>query len=114
MEPLPEEPYYVLYTSGMSALPMTLDNLPYGGKKYDYLRRAELLCYLPAGWPVAAAGTDADADEAVAAGLLTVVSAVVVPVVALPQAVSTVSRLRAARGRRGIRAFMQPTFRAVV
>ena len=64
MEPLPAEPYYVLYTSGMSALPMTLDNLPHGGKKYDYLRRAELLCYLPAGWPVAAAGTSADADEA--------------------------------------------------
>ena len=56
---------------------------------------------------------DADADEVVAAGLLTVLSAAVVPGAALPQAVSTVSRLRAARGRRGIRAFMQPTFRAV-
>ena len=44
--------------------------------------------------------------------LLGAVSAVVAPVVALPHAVRTVSRPRAARGRKGVRIFMQPTFRA--
>ena len=51
MQPTAKEPYYVLYTSGMSAQEMTLDHLPYP-EHYSYLRRAELLMYLPATWPM--------------------------------------------------------------
>lgn len=51
MSPTPKEPYYVLYTNGMSALPMTLENVPHVGR-YQHLRRAELMMYLPAEWPV--------------------------------------------------------------
>lgn len=62
MEPTQQEPYYVLYTVGMSALPMTLENIAHPDQ-YGYLRRAELMMYLPAGFPLdqlrGAAGGDA-------------------------------------------------------
>lgn len=48
MEPTKKEPFYVLYTSGMSALPMTLpDDL---AKEYKILERAEIMLFLPADW----------------------------------------------------------------
>ena len=42
-----ERDYYVLWTSGMSDLPMTLPDGDYDKKLYE---RAELLMYLPADW----------------------------------------------------------------
>lgn len=55
MAPTETEPYYVAYTLGMSAEPMTLDNMPHG-KKFEWLRTAELMMFLPGEWPVDAAG----------------------------------------------------------
>ncbi len=55
MAPTEAEPYYVAYTMGMSAEPMTLDNMPHG-KKFEWLRTAELLMFLPGDWPVEQAG----------------------------------------------------------
>lgn len=50
MEPSEEEPYRVIYTTGMSDLPMTLP--PELEKEWGHLRRAELVLFLPASWPV--------------------------------------------------------------
>ena len=55
MAPTAAEPYYVAYTIGMSAEPMNLDSMP-RGKKYEWLRTAELMLFLPGDWPVQAAG----------------------------------------------------------
>lgn len=62
MAPTEQEPYYVAYTVGMSANPMELDNMPHS-RQYAYLRTAELMIYLPAGWPMAGLLAK-DADEA--------------------------------------------------
>lgn len=51
MQPTDEEPYYVLYTMGMSARLMNLDGIPHA-KNYQWLRTAELMMYLPADWPL--------------------------------------------------------------
>lgn len=51
MAPTPQQPYFVLYTVGMSALPMSLKGVPHAGR-YGYLQRAELVAYLPADWPL--------------------------------------------------------------
>lgn len=52
LAPTEQEPYYVAYTVGMSANQMTLDNL-LRRRKYESLRTAELMMYLPADWPMA-------------------------------------------------------------
>ena len=51
MAPTAAEPYYVVHTIGMSADPMNLDDLP-PKQQYDWLRTAELMAFLPGGWPV--------------------------------------------------------------
>lgn len=58
MEPTEKEPYRVLYTTGMSDLPMTLPAEM--EEKYSHLKRAELMMFLPASWPV---GDEAFKDE---------------------------------------------------
>lgn len=51
MEPTDEEQFRVLYTTGMSDLPMTLpDEIP--SKEALQLNRAELMLFLPADWPI--------------------------------------------------------------
>lgn len=64
LAPTDKEPYYVAYSVGMSAQKMQLDNLPYG--RYEDLRTAELMLYLPADWPMAqlvATAADPDMDS---------------------------------------------------
>lgn len=51
MKPTPQEPFYVLYSSGMSDLPMTLP--PDIAQEYKHLERAELYMLLPADWNLA-------------------------------------------------------------
>ncbi len=53
--PTEEEPFYVLHTSGMSTLPMTLP--PDLLQDYGYLNRAELMMFLPASWNFGAEDT---------------------------------------------------------
>ncbi len=63
MAPTPQQPYSVLYTVGMSALPMSLKGVPHA-KRYGYLQRAELVAYLPADWPLEQLqGADTPAEE---------------------------------------------------
>lgn len=50
MEATPDEPYRVLYTNGMSDLPMTLPQEI--RKEYKHLERSELMMFLPADWPL--------------------------------------------------------------
>ncbi|WP_339314448.1 suppressor of fused domain protein [Paenibacillus sp. FSL M7-0896] len=50
MEATPDEPYRVLYTNGMSDLPLTLPQEI--RKEYKHLERAELMMFLPADWPL--------------------------------------------------------------
>nr|WP_216857383.1 suppressor of fused domain protein [Paenibacillus tritici] len=50
MEATPDEPYRVLYTNGMSDLPMTLPQEI--REEYKHLERAELMMFLPADWPL--------------------------------------------------------------
>ncbi|MFC6650699.1 suppressor of fused domain protein [Paenibacillus rhizoplanae] len=50
MDATPDEPYRVLYTNGMSDLPMTLPQEI--RKEYKHLERAELMMFLPADWPL--------------------------------------------------------------
>lgn len=58
MEPTDGEPFTVVYTTGMSDLPMTLpDELE---KEYEHLKRAELMLFLPVSWPI---GSEAFNDE---------------------------------------------------
>lgn len=58
MEPTDEEPFRVVYTTGMSDLLMTLpDELE---KEWGHLRRAELMFFLPESWPI---DTEAFKDE---------------------------------------------------
>ena len=57
MAPIPAEPYWVLYTTGMSSLPMTLENLGHA-RQYDYLRRAEVMMYLPGSFPLQGLSSD--------------------------------------------------------
>lgn len=50
MEPTDEEPFRVVYTTGMSDLPMTLPiELE---KEWGHLKRAELMMFLPESWPI--------------------------------------------------------------
>lgn len=58
MEPTEEEPFRVIYTTGMSDLPMTLpEELE---KDWGHLKRAELMLFLPEYWPI---GSDEFNDE---------------------------------------------------
>ncbi|MEK3877871.1 suppressor of fused domain protein [Paenibacillus sp. FSL M7-0420] len=50
MEATPDERYRVLYTNGMSDLPMTLPQEI--REEYKHLERAELMMFLPADWPL--------------------------------------------------------------
>lgn len=50
MEATPDEPYRVLFTNGMSDLPMTLP--PEIREEYKHLERAELMMFLPPDWPL--------------------------------------------------------------
>ncbi len=47
LEPIREAPYYVVYTTGMSDLPMTV---PAGHEEREDLRHAELYMFLPEKW----------------------------------------------------------------
>lgn len=58
MEPTEEEPFRIVYTTGMSDLPMTLP--PELEEEWGHLKRAELMLFLPASWPV---GSEAFEDE---------------------------------------------------
>lgn len=49
IEPTDEEPYKVVYTTGMSDLPMTLPSEI--EEEYAHLKRAELMIFLPESWP---------------------------------------------------------------
>lgn len=48
VKPTPQKPFYVLYTTGMSDLPMTLPSDI--AQEYKHLERAELFIMLPADW----------------------------------------------------------------
>lgn len=50
MEATPDEPYRVLFTNGMSDLPMTLPQEM--REEYKHLERTELMMFLPADWPL--------------------------------------------------------------
>lgn len=50
MEPTDEEPFRVVYTTGMSDLPMTLPSEI--EKDWEHLKRAELMIFLPESWPI--------------------------------------------------------------
>ena len=50
MEPTDDEPFRVLYTTGMSDLPMTLPKEI--ERKFEHLKRAELIIFLPKEWPI--------------------------------------------------------------
>ncbi|WP_207653602.1 suppressor of fused domain protein [Clostridium peptidivorans] len=50
MEPTDEEPFRVIYTTGMSDLPMTLPSEL--EKEWGHLKRAELMMFLPESWPI--------------------------------------------------------------
>jgi len=50
MEPTDEEPFRVVYTTGMSDLPMTLPSE--FEKEFSHLKRAELMVFLPKTWPI--------------------------------------------------------------
>ncbi|MCJ8013458.1 suppressor of fused domain protein [Paenibacillus sp. KQZ6P-2] len=49
MEPTEKEPFWVLYTNGMSDLPMTIPNEILAGLN-DHYDRAEVMMFLPASW----------------------------------------------------------------
>ncbi len=57
MRPTQEQPFYVLYTTGMSDLPMTLPDEVEHKEKYQY---AELFQFLPASWNL---GKEFDIDK---------------------------------------------------
>lgn len=50
MEPTNEEPFRVIYTTGMSDLPMTLPSEI--EEEWGQLKRAELMIFLPESWPI--------------------------------------------------------------
>ncbi|WFD11826.1 suppressor of fused domain protein [Tepidibacter hydrothermalis] len=50
MEPTDEEPFRVLYTTGMSDLPMTMPSEI--ENEWSHLKRAELMIFIPESWPI--------------------------------------------------------------
>ncbi len=57
LEPTREQPFYVVFTTGMSDLPMPLPPQVVKAAKVD-LSRAELYLFLPGDWPLDRAGDD--------------------------------------------------------